>query len=238
MIVDRYFIQNRFLRIAIVLFPIVFLGLSELLRLAHWNTYVKLAMEDGILEWSEAFVLFLSFLLASSIAIGFARERCFVLTATYCLFSLMFIFGCIEEISWGQRFLDFDTPAFFQQYNRQEEANIHNLLYVQEILTVLFNTAVLFYFGSAWLWVSRNMALKYPSSIHYLVPSCLLTPYFTMHLLYWYVFPPQAGWWAGKRPGQTFEIDEFLIYLGFLLFMLMSKVRQKNREMYLPEVLS
>jgi tetratricopeptide (TPR) repeat protein len=34
----------------------------------------------------------------------------------------------MEEISWGQRLLGFDTPAFFHKNSYQDEANIHNLL--------------------------------------------------------------------------------------------------------------
>jgi hypothetical protein len=32
-----------------------------------------------------------------------------------------------EEISWGQRIFNFETPEWFQQANRQKEINLHNL---------------------------------------------------------------------------------------------------------------
>jgi hypothetical protein len=34
---------------------------------------------------------------------------------------------CMEEISWGQRLLDFKTPDAIARVNRQRETNIHNL---------------------------------------------------------------------------------------------------------------
>jgi hypothetical protein len=40
------------------------------------------------------------------------------------LSSLLFF---LEEISWGQRILDFKTPEFLLMINTQEEANIHNI---------------------------------------------------------------------------------------------------------------
>ena len=40
---------------------------------------------------------------------------------------LLFLFGLGEEISWGQRLLGLESPAFFQQYNTQMELNLHNL---------------------------------------------------------------------------------------------------------------
>jgi hypothetical protein len=40
----------------------------------------------------------------------------------------MFLFGVGEEVSWGQRILDINSPAFFQQHNAQGETNLHNLV--------------------------------------------------------------------------------------------------------------
>jgi len=34
---------------------------------------------------------------------------------------------CGEEVSWGQHWLGFDSPAVFAEHNRQGETNIHNL---------------------------------------------------------------------------------------------------------------
>jgi tetratricopeptide (TPR) repeat protein len=34
----------------------------------------------------------------------------------------------LEEISWGQRLIGFDTPGFFSENSYQDEANLHNLL--------------------------------------------------------------------------------------------------------------
>jgi len=39
----------------------------------------------------------------------------------------LFLFGCGEEISWGQRLIGFETPESFQGVNVQWEMNIHNL---------------------------------------------------------------------------------------------------------------
>lgn len=39
----------------------------------------------------------------------------------------LFLFGCGEEISWGQRLFDIETPAGLEAANMQGEINIHNL---------------------------------------------------------------------------------------------------------------
>lgn len=43
---------------------------------------------------------------------------------------LLAVLGCLyvtgEEVSWGQHFLNWDTPAYWQALNDQEETNLHN----------------------------------------------------------------------------------------------------------------
>lgn len=42
--------------------------------------------------------------------------------------ALLLLLGVGEELSWGQRLLDFETPGFFQRHNDQSELNLHNLV--------------------------------------------------------------------------------------------------------------
>ncbi len=49
----------------------------------------------------------------------------------YLLFALMYFFAAGEEISWGQRILNFSSPAFFAANNAQGEFNLHNLTPLQ-----------------------------------------------------------------------------------------------------------
>ena len=37
----------------------------------------------------------------------------------------------MEEISWGQRIFDIDTPEALKEVNVQKEINIHNLVFFQ-----------------------------------------------------------------------------------------------------------
>lgn len=47
--------------------------------------------------------------------------------------ALLFFFGAGEEISWGQRIFNIETPAALEQANDQEELNIHNLAVFERI---------------------------------------------------------------------------------------------------------
>ena len=45
----------------------------------------------------------------------------------FLLMACIFLFGFGEEISWGQRIFNFDTPDFIANRNTQKELTIHNL---------------------------------------------------------------------------------------------------------------
>ena len=97
-------------------------------------TIRRLTREDGIVEMLGALMF-----LAASVAFlvtyyrsaesagespaGITRRRNLV----YLLLGLLFMFGFLEEISWGQRLLNFGSPEVFAEANRQGETNIHNL---------------------------------------------------------------------------------------------------------------
>ena len=90
------------------------------------DLYLYLIKEDGIIEYSTAF-----FLLFSSIYLIYVfnknknkNQYKFGLL----LFSIAFFFGFGEEISWGQRIFDIESPFFFSENNLQNETNIHNLM--------------------------------------------------------------------------------------------------------------
>jgi hypothetical protein len=71
------------------------------------------------------------FLAASVIALrlyGRTRGRApAVVRALYLLFAVGALFACLEEISYGQHFLGWHSPQWFEQRNAQHETNLHNL---------------------------------------------------------------------------------------------------------------
>lgn len=95
------------------------------------ETIIDLGKEDALFENLGAFFLCLasvlfaiSFFLSSGQHLGrFQTKKNYF----YLLLAIMFLFGCGEEISWGQRIIGWETPDLMQEYNLQEETNIHNL---------------------------------------------------------------------------------------------------------------
>ena len=48
----------------------------------------------------------------------------------YVLLALFFFVAFGEELSWGQHFFGFSTPAAIESLNQQEELNLHNLTFI------------------------------------------------------------------------------------------------------------
>ncbi len=100
--------------------------------------------ENGLVENLTAVVL----LPAVGLSWWLAR-RC--LHARYFESSLWFLLiGAVsfaffgEEISWGQQWIGWESPEFFQRYNRQKETNIHNLnIHLGRIAKSLLTVSVL-----------------------------------------------------------------------------------------------
>ena len=86
--------------------------------------YVIGTYEDLYGEWGQTYgfgiTCFFSTLLACQK--NHAQRWFFMLLAAASFYVVM------EEISWGQRLIGFETPQFFHDNSYQDEANIHNLL--------------------------------------------------------------------------------------------------------------
>jgi hypothetical protein len=81
------------------------------------------------------------------------------------------LLAALEEISWGQHLLGFESPPFFQAHNRQAETNLHNLV-PAELFGLATNIAVyaLFVFGPVLLRLARPAAGPL-SALRMLAPS-------------------------------------------------------------------
>ena len=102
------------------------------------NVVVRMTQEDGIVEWIGA----LGFLVASAIFIFLffrvdsAQDLLFVRPKKNIFFlalGVLFFLGFGEEISWGQRLFEIETPHFMSQINTKNEINIHNTIFFHEV---------------------------------------------------------------------------------------------------------
>ena len=76
--------------------------------------------EDGFMEWATFYLSIIAVFLFFISGI-FGDKIAFFLGLIWFLFAM-------EEISWGQRIFDMKSPQFVEQYNYQQETNIHNFI--------------------------------------------------------------------------------------------------------------
>ncbi len=131
--------------LAALIFMAGALGLVSVFLL-HPAKFEELAAEDGALEWASAiFALFASALFAADF-LRRLRSRgdwrsVIGITIAGSLAALLFLLG-MEEISWMQRVVGFDTPAAMVEANWQDEFNLHNFqTYLAE--TIYYSGAVI-----------------------------------------------------------------------------------------------
>lgn len=111
---------------AILLLGVASAGLGE-------GAYRVVTGEDGIAETVQVGCYLVAAVLAGSTAAGWWRRGERAIAVLFGLFLLGLVFLVGEEISWGQRLLDWETPAAFRELNGQQETNLHNIDGVQEL---------------------------------------------------------------------------------------------------------
>jgi len=121
--------RSHYLLLVIVAIPYFLMFLPR-------HLFYELTREDGIFEDVSAVYYLLAilgcFLLCAN-AENFRnpadRATYFRFTRRYAflLLGLFFFVSLGEEISWGQRILDYETPEVIEEHNVQGEFNVHNL---------------------------------------------------------------------------------------------------------------
>lgn len=229
-------------------FPIFFLICLFSLKLVFPGYYDRLIREDGLVEYASALAYFLSFLCAVYLSHRFIKTGQLLFGLLYGIFSLGLLFVFLEEISWGQRIFDLQSPEFFSTRNIQGEIGFHNLEGIHYWLhpSYIF-VGFLGAFGGYLL--PRKIKASYPSTIERLVPSSVLffyffpclffylwaeiaAPYTPGYFLDWLrsMVPLDSSLYISSREGSLTlgrfyfwrhqEPVEFLLSLGFLFFLL------------------
>jgi hypothetical protein len=128
------------------------------------NNYRIIAKgEQGIVEIATAFLYLFSVVAAIYFRSKEKQGSTRWFLGLWLILSLLFL-G--EETSWGQHVLSYSAPQFFQDFNSQNEANIHNLIWFQGGRWLEFGsdttlTEVLFFVSE---YLSRRVCFLLPLS--------------------------------------------------------------------------
>jgi hypothetical protein len=161
--------------ISVMLFPGLLLFFSAL----HPNVYRIINREDYIIEWLT--VLFFLLAAITAIVLGFLIKR---KGSPYPIFLILFAGGCIlfavEEISWGQRILNVESPEYFIEHSDQQEINVHNIISERFSIKIKHVAAwVMFAYGVALpIAVIKKPVRSIVEKLKIVVPAAVLIPGF------------------------------------------------------------
>jgi hypothetical protein len=144
------------------------------------------------------------------------------------LAGLVFMLG--EEMSWGQRFFGWQTPASLREINLQQETTVHNIRGVasgvkwMEWLAGAYGTIL-----PLWVW-RAGRSRRLPEWISFVVPHFTLVPFFAPMFVwrcYRNLIPPPAR--HHFFISRSNEVLEFALAAGVLFFLAYQWQRLRER---------
>jgi predicted membrane protein len=187
-----------------VLMPAIYLIAQLLIAINKDCFNFHVGVREG---WAVERLTFLFLALGSVVAFGVGLQA--RKTRLHGLFFLglagALFFGAGEEVSWGQRALQLETPDWLAEVNTQKEINLHNAL--EGLTDFSTNKAVewgAFAFGVVGPLAARKGRVPLPSLL--LVPGFLLA----------------AVLMQGRSAEFEKEVGELVISLGLLVYLLMT----------------
>jgi hypothetical protein len=164
------------------------------------QAFYALGVEDSLIEWSSALLLFAGcgiFLYASVVLFGVKRERARTAAVISLGMGVFLFFLGMEEVSWFQRVIGYDTPAAFST-NQQQEFNLHNFKTVP--LEILYYSGA---FGLLFLlpFLLIPVQAKMPESLRVVAPTKVVAlacaPMAALNWGMWNILPIQVAFWTG-----------------------------------------
>lgn len=135
--IDEGLIVGLIVILGIFVYGLVLLHLDK-------DAFLVLTQEDDLVE--QLTFVELLILSAFSFIVSHAFSRSKMGNAAkriWLLFAFLFLFGAMEEISWGQRIVGIESPEWFLKHNRQGEINVHNLVIYGVNINKLFFANIL-----------------------------------------------------------------------------------------------
>lgn len=209
-------------RLFIMITPVVVLASAYFLQTHDYVYFRWLVQEDGLVETAQVvFLLISAYCSLKLFLVHKAKDR--LMAGLMFLGFAGFLFIAGEEITWGQRIFQWDTPEHYAQINLQSETNIHNLEQVFAT-TIRLYVVIAFYGAFAWTFAPLVSRVWPTERIVYLVPSGLLMGYFVPSLIY-NIYRVVSNALPMDRWEETTEL---LLYMGILLHMI--KVYRKRKS--------
>jgi hypothetical protein len=171
---------------ALSLFPIVFLTLSFSIKKWYPRTYFGLFKEDSWAENLQVIIYLVAGVLALH-CVKYLRHLSHKYWFLYVIFGLGLLFIGMEEISWGQRIFNIQTPEIIAEFNTQDELTIHNLEPFQKALHAVY-MVIGIYGAFSWLALKPKLVKWLGKIANIYIPNKELFFYFFPVFVFYAVF--------------------------------------------------
>lgn len=196
--------------------PVVLALIFLYIRAWHPLTYLYLLSEDRILEMTQAVFYATSFFVGIATTLNMRKAAHHSSSLILMAFSAGMLLLAMEEISWGQRIIGFQTPAFIAAHNSQMEFNFHNIRPIHNTLNYFY---LLFTLLAALACLSRApLERRYGWPICHLLPEWHYAGYFLVAFC-WCLDLQLDLFSNGKVLWAEQEVAEFLVPLAFYFYV-------------------
>ena len=214
--------QNNRAATKLIIFclPIVLSTLLIILRVSVGiEAWKQMNTEGGFVEYGTSLAFLLAAIFAFPIGKFFIANRDKFLGYIYYLISTGSFFVGMEEISWGQKLIGFESTAFFQKYNSQEEITIHNLIWINKYLDkgLMFVALIL---GLSWITYKFVSKAKNNYRVKFIIPRWFFASFFTIVFLFFYLVEYVQIYNSTIENFQ--ESVELIFSLGVLCFVIIN----------------
>jgi len=168
--------------------------LAAILNSYDEHLYYLSVQEDGYVEWATFWGFVVAAWIFAVTALHQLKVRRQLPWFMICLTMFCF-FVAMEEISWGQRLLDYRAPEYFLEQNYQQEFNLHNIAATRIRKLVL--QAILLGYGvilsATAQWAPAARLLKRCRIV--VSPPSLIVGFLAMYVVYvWYPWSHTGEW--------------------------------------------
>lgn len=113
------------------MYPILIIFLFLAIYISHKNLYYfesAMVVEDGFFQWMIFYTLIFAAAMCFYRASILKPFRGNVFASCLIVSGFIFLFFALDEMSWLQRILGFNSPEFFRDHNTKMQVNFHHLV--------------------------------------------------------------------------------------------------------------
>jgi len=220
---QSFYFSKKVVKIALFSLPLFLTSMAFFIFIRNNQLFRLMIEDDHLVEYSQFFLLLFSSLICLFLKkFWWSKERFLGILFLILAIGCFFVAG--EEISWGQRLFNIDTPEQLAEINIQDELTIHN---IGSIFGYVYRVYMIIGLVGSTAWLFFKLAKKYFSPkinkiLSNLIPDWYLSPYFAVAFFYNY-----ERFYLNPRVGETLweEPMELLLISGATVFLLIKYLR-------------